>query len=184
MVVAIVKIVFATMSLVAVARGWGGKLLQRRFGRSSTRMMATTTVAEAYNDTTKKLREINALEGISGLLGWDEMVLMPTGSSGSRGDQKEALAGVLYDKKTSPELGDNLKRLKGCSELSDVQAANVRDAFKDYTHSTAIPKELAQRVAVLETVSTYRHRKTPPHSLYAVVCSPVVCPCCLPRVCH
>ncbi|KAJ1431609.1 M32, carboxypeptidase Taq metallopeptidase peptidase [Ochromonadaceae sp. CCMP2298] len=135
------------MSLIAVARGWGGKLLHRRV---ATRLHS---VATTYTDTTKKLREISALEGISGLLGWDEMVLMPGGSSGCRGDQKEALAGVLYDKKTNQELGENLQKLKDSAELTAVQAANVRDAFKDYKRSTAIPKELAQRIAVLETTA-------------------------------
>ncbi len=97
--------------------------------------MSTKSPIEIYTDVQKQLREINALEGISGLLGWDEvrksadsrvdriavsnslshspckMTMMPSASGASRGAQKEALAGVIYDKKASPALGENLKIL-------------------------------------------------------------------------
>lgn len=53
---------------------------------------------------------------------------MPEGSVGSRGAQKSALAGVLYDKKTEKELGQLLEQLKGAAGLDPVQAAVVREA--------------------------------------------------------
>ena len=60
---------------------------------------------EKYLSVSKKLSEITHLDGISGLLGWDEMVMLPPGSSASRGAQKEVLAGITYDKKADGELG-------------------------------------------------------------------------------
>eukprot|EP00600_Ochromonadales_sp_CCMP1393_P007475 CAMPEP_0174963988 /NCGR_PEP_ID=MMETSP0004_2-20121128/5632_1 /TAXON_ID=420556 /ORGANISM="Ochromonas sp., Strain CCMP1393" /LENGTH=515 /DNA_ID=CAMNT_0016212667 /DNA_START=145 /DNA_END=1692 /DNA_ORIENTATION=- len=114
--------------------------------------MATSAAADVYTDTSKMLREITALEGISGLLQWDEMVMLPGASGGSRGDQKSALAGVIYDKKTDASLGANLKRLKeATNELNNVQSAVVRDAYKEYMRTVSIPKELAQKIAQLET---------------------------------
>lgn len=106
-----------------------------------------------YDETAKRLREINALEGISGLLGWDEMVMLPPGSAECRGDQKSALAGVLYDKKTDPSLGKMLTDLKTSTGLNNVQAAVVRDAHKEYIRSSAVPKDLAQRMAKLESTA-------------------------------
>lgn len=53
---------------------------------------------QAYEALCGKLKELSSLGGISGLLGWDEMVMMPSGAAGSRGAQKEVLAGVIYDK--------------------------------------------------------------------------------------
>ncbi len=32
------------------------------------------SATQAYDELTKKLRELDALNGISGLLGWDELV--------------------------------------------------------------------------------------------------------------
>lgn len=55
-------------------------------------------------------------------------VMMPEGAVGSRGAQKSALAGVLYDKKTEKELGQLLEQLKGATGLDPVQAAVVREA--------------------------------------------------------
>ncbi|KAF6265951.1 putative carboxypeptidase [Scenedesmus sp. NREL 46B-D3] len=78
--------------------------------------------------------------------------MMPQGSVGSRGAQKSALAGVLYDKRTEQQLGSLLQQLKAAAgELDPVQAAVVRDASRSYTRETAVPKELAQRIAQLET---------------------------------
>jgi Zn-dependent M32 family carboxypeptidase len=54
--------------------------------------------------------------------------MMPEGAVGSRGAQKSALAGVLYDKKTEKELGQLLEQLKGAAGLDPVQAAVVREA--------------------------------------------------------
>ena len=118
----------------------------------STTITSTIDTIKLYNETTLKLKEITALEGISGLLGWDEMVMLPSESNDCRGNQKSALAGVIYDKKTNIELGESLKILKEkYHDLNDVQSANVRDAYKEYIRSVAIPKELAQRIAILET---------------------------------
>jgi hypothetical protein len=54
--------------------------------------------------------------------------MMPEGSASSRGAQKSALAGVLYDKRTEKELGQLLEQLKGAAGLDPVQAAVVREA--------------------------------------------------------
>ncbi|KAG2426831.1 hypothetical protein HXX76_012882 [Chlamydomonas incerta] len=126
--------------------------------RQSVRGKATATAVpkdtkKAYEALCERLKELSALGGISGLLGWDEMVMMPPGAANSRGAQKSALAGVMYDKKTDPTLGALLEALKKApaGSLDAVAAAVVRDAAKDYIKATALPKELAQRIARLET---------------------------------
>ena len=99
----------------------------------------------------KHLRDISALEGISGLLGWDELVMQPQGASQIKGAQKAALAGVIFDKKTDPQLGQLLKTLSADSSLSQVQRATVRIASAEYHRAAALPNEIAQRIAELET---------------------------------
>lgn len=107
---------------------------------------------KSYEIVQERLKELSALNGISGLLQWDEMVMMPPGAAASRGAQKSALTGVLYDKRTDKELGALLKQLQESSpQLDQVQAAVVRDAYKSYIKETAIPKKLAQRIAQLES---------------------------------
>ena len=116
--------------------------------------MSEGGVAGIYADAARRLRDINALEGIQGLLGWDEMVMLPAGSSGSRGDQKTVLAGVVFDKKTDPKLGEALEKLRepaAQNELNPVERAVVRDASKSFKRISSLPKALAQREAALET---------------------------------
>ena len=107
-----------------------------------------------YLKLANSLREITVLEGVSGLLGWDELVMLPENAAECRGLQKEVLAGILYDKKTSPVLGQLLESLsKNSNELSEVNAANVRVARKAYLRTTALPKDLVQKMAALETTA-------------------------------
>lgn len=131
----------------------GGRQSRHRAASTTAPVAVPKEIPKAYDALCERLKELSALNGISGLLGWDEMVMMPPGAAESRGNQKAALAGVLYDKKTDPTVGALLEVLKKAPEgaLDPVQAAVVRDAAKDYVKATALPKELAQRIAKLES---------------------------------
>lgn len=59
------------------------------------------------------------------------MVMMPAGAASSRAAQKAAMAGILYDKQTSPELGDLLQKLETSEASGDFdpfQRAVIREA--------------------------------------------------------
>lgn len=133
--------------------------------------MASTQ--QTYDKLSNLLKEVSTLKGISGLLSWDEMVMMPPGASEERGKQKAALTGVVYDKETSKELGVLLEELsydKKLADLDDWARANIRDAKKDYVRSTAIPKDLATRIATHETdayVAWVAAKKASDFSLFA-----------------
>lgn len=111
-------------------------------------------IEETYKEVVKSLREIRQVEEIAHLLEWDEMVMLPSGSGGCRADQKEALAGILYDKQTNVKLGEHLRQLHEVKdELGAVRAANVRDSFKAFVRESAVPKDVAQRLAVLQSTA-------------------------------
>eukprot|EP00887_Chlorella_sp_A99_P004883 scaffold4.g4883.t1 len=115
---------------------------------------ATASVA----DTKQKLKETSALEGISGLLNWDEMVTMPEGAAEARAAQKSALAGILHERHTDPAIGGLLAKLQAgggdalkVAGFDAYQQAVVREAARGYRKATAITKELAQAEAELES---------------------------------
>ena len=112
----------------------------------------TMTTTDIYARAVTKLREISTLSSIGGLLGWDEMVMLPEGSSGLRSKQKSVLTGMIFDLETSPTLGELLRSLDASKDqLTVVQRAVVRDSLKSFVRSTALPKSLVQRQAELET---------------------------------
>lgn len=105
-----------------------------------------------YAAVKSRLTEISALEGIAGILGWDEMVLLPEEASAVRGTQKEVLTGILFDKRSDTTYGEQLKLLhESASNLTDVEKANVRLAYNEYIRLVRLPKEMVQRQSALET---------------------------------
>jgi carboxypeptidase Taq len=101
-----------------------------------TASSSSMQIFSKYSALEEKLKEIEKLSGIKGLLGWDEMVLLSSGSATARNDQKSALSSVIYEKQTSPELESLLTDLLQ-SDLSvlpsDYERAVVRDADRDYS---------------------------------------------------
>mmetsp|Transcript_24801 Transcript_24801/g.44179 ORF Transcript_24801/g.44179 Transcript_24801/m.44179 type:complete len:373 (-) Transcript_24801:74-1192(-) len=118
-----------------------------------SRALDRRSVPELFEVLAEQLRDIAALEGTAGLLSWDEMVMMPPEAASARGKQKAALAGVLHDKATSCQLGGVLRLLTASdlSGLDEYQRATVRIAARDFKRKASVTKDLAKRIAELET---------------------------------
>ena len=140
---------------VFVAAGVSSALM----GSGSSTAFCAPTLTAALQTTSdyaaleKKLTEISKLAGIDALLGWDQMVMLPADSSSARNDQKSALASVIYEKKTSPELESLIIDLlkADLSVLpSDYERAVVRDAVILYNLAVRQNKEMTVRQAELD----------------------------------
>lgn len=101
-----------------------------------------------FEENLAKLRghytETNILNGISALLGWDQLVFMPSGGAEQRGAQMAYIGGLAHEKSTSPELGLLIENL--VSEIHDLDEDNdlareIKLAKRNYDRSTKIPKE-------------------------------------------
>ncbi len=53
-------------------------------------------VLDNYSELRKKMNDIENLNGVNGLLGWDEMVMLAPGSADARGNQKAVVAKLLH----------------------------------------------------------------------------------------
>ena len=88
------------------------------------------------------------------------------GASEARAAQKSALAGFVHEASTSASLGELITRLEkataggasaaasssaSSSPLDEWALANVREASRDFARASAVPKELAQKKAALES---------------------------------
>ena len=126
------------------AVAFGAKRLAQRRG------VALRSTA-AYDALTKELREVARLEEVSGILSYDEQCFMSEGSAASRAAQKEALAGVIHEKRTSARMAEVIDAARGL-QLDDAREnANVRDAIEGFDVESRKSKDLAEREARLES---------------------------------
>jgi carboxypeptidase Taq len=127
----------------------------RRLSKITQRKMSigTESSASAYDLLRLKLEEIDCLESLSGLAGWDELTMMPKGTEAQRLRAKasSALAGVIHEKRTAKELGEliDLSAQIVTGNDSKKDFANVKRAKEDYVRATKIPSRMAKRQATL-----------------------------------
>ena len=113
------------------------------------------THSKTYQVWLETLKEVEQLGEIMGLLTWDQETMMPKGSIESRSKQKSALAGIIHEKFTSPELGEMAEKIQ--HELNNqnnedpIANANLREFFRVYRRQTRVPKKLVQALSAAET---------------------------------
>ena len=59
-----------------------------------------------YENLAARLEELSRLGGVMGILHWDQEVIMPEGAAEARAKQISALAGLIHDRGTAPEIGE------------------------------------------------------------------------------
>ena len=111
----------------------------------------TTNVIDAYSDLVEKLEEVSRLSGVMSTLHWDQEVIMPSGAAESRAKQIAALAGVIHERITDPQIGECLNALneKSSSDFNEFETCNIREAQREYDKETKVPKKLVQEMAEL-----------------------------------
>ncbi|ORX91968.1 M32 carboxypeptidase Taq metallopeptidase peptidase [Basidiobolus meristosporus CBS 931.73] len=116
--------------------------------------VAVNPLRSKYQKLVGHLTEISHLQGVLGLLEWDQQVMMPSGAASCRESQSSILTGILHDKKTNQELGDIISELDQSLEenvFNEWEKANIRDAKRAWDKEIKIPKRLAQRLSELSS---------------------------------
>ncbi|KAF9934099.1 hypothetical protein FBU30_003380 [Linnemannia zychae] len=123
----------------------------------SSAELRTESVRSLYDQLTARLKDLNHLNGISGLLQWDQEVMMPSKAAAARAEQLSTLAGVSHEMQTSPVLGSLLEELEQrqdlATELNPYELANIRLSRKTYKEETLLPVELVKANAALNSRS-------------------------------
>ncbi len=106
-----------------------------------------------YDQLVKRLEEISRLGGVRGILHWDQEVILPEGGYVARSKQMAALAGVIHEKSTDPELGRLIDALHSADpdDFDAIQRCNLREAKRDFDMETKVPKELVEEISELES---------------------------------
>lgn len=107
--------------------------------------------ALSYALLEQRFREIGDLGHAQAMLGWDEAVMMPTGSGARRGDVLATIAGIVHRQLTSQETADLIAAAADESELDEWQRANLREIGRAHTQATALPAALVVERSRLST---------------------------------
>jgi carboxypeptidase Taq len=90
--------------------------------------------------------EIADLQGIAGLLLWDQNTMMPRGGASARADQFGALERLVHDRLTDPELARLLDGLESWAASADPASDDVRllaRLRRDHHKAVRVPTALA-----------------------------------------
>ncbi|PSQ18786.1 carboxypeptidase [Halobacteriales archaeon QS_8_69_26] len=118
--------------------------------------MATTDTAsdedapEAYENLLERYERISNLGQASMFLNWDQQVMMPEGGAPGRAKQLSAISSTSHELLVDDDVAGWLDDLAD-ADLTDEQAAVVREIRQDYERSAPVPSELVEEMT--ETAS-------------------------------
>lgn len=103
------------------------------------------SLTPAYQRLERRFTRIARLGDAQSILGWDEAVMMPAGSSPARNESLAELSQIIQDLLRAPEVADDLAAADA-EALSDWQRANVREMRRRYKRATLIPADLHRQL--------------------------------------
>ena len=99
---------------------------------------------EKYGQLLAIYKEIQVVEQISMLLGWDQEVLMPKKGLIQRSEQQGYLAGLNHKVSTDPKIGELLKVIKeheDYDKLSEIEKRNIYLIQREYNKAIKLPED-------------------------------------------
>ena len=105
---------------------------------------------DAYEALLDRVRRWNAVGSAAGVLGWDQQVMMPEGGTPARSRQLSTLSSIRHEMITDAETSELLDALAD-ADLSDEQAAVVREVSREYERADAVPRELVEEISEAST---------------------------------
>ena len=98
-----------------------------------------------------KWADIAALGSAASVLSWDQETKMPPKGQASRGHALSVLAGLHHDHLTDPALSEAIAAAADDAQGDPTLAAQVDAARRDVVRATAIPGDLARRMAEVQS---------------------------------
>ncbi|MFB6220621.1 MAG: carboxypeptidase M32, partial [Halolamina sp.] len=113
---------------------------------------STEDAPDAYGDLLDQYRQISYLNDASGVLSWDQQVIMPEGGTPARAKQLSALSTVTHDLITRDEFEAALTDSEDAADsLDEGQRASVREIRRAYDRTANVPSDLIQELSETTT---------------------------------
>ena len=107
----------------------------------------------AYDELLERLKDIDLVNQIGGLLGWDQEVLMPPKAAKLRAEQLSWISRTGHEKLTDSRIGELLEILEKDINLNEIQRGNVRLARDSYNKATKLPTDFVAEMAMHKSKS-------------------------------
>lgn len=111
----------------------------------------------------KTFWEIHDLMEAQQLLEWDQQVIMPVNGDAQRANSVSALAKIIHQKITSPQIEEIIMEFENCVE-DEWDRANLREAKRSYERQKPIPSELIAEKSRATAMAQSIWQKTKPSS--------------------
>jgi len=99
----------------------------------------------AYQKLLERQQKIANIGYGSMYLNWDQQVTMPEGGAPGRAQQLSALSSISHELLVDDDVAEWLEELED-ADLTDEQAANVREIRRSYERSADVPNDLVQEI--------------------------------------
>ncbi|MDS0297669.1 carboxypeptidase M32 [Halogeometricum sp. S1BR25-6] len=101
---------------------------------------------DAYAELLETYTRVSNVQNAAGLLSWDQQVMMPEGGTPARSQQLSTLSSLSHELLTDDEVGERLNELAD-ADLTDEQAAVVREIRRKYDRAVSVPSELVEEIS-------------------------------------
>jgi carboxypeptidase Taq len=101
---------------------------------------------DAYIDLLERYGRIANIQSASGVLGWDQQVMMPEGGTPARSQQLSALSATSHELLTDEAFGEAIEAAERAT-LGDGQTAAVREIRREYDRATKVDTGLVERLS-------------------------------------
>ena len=102
---------------------------------------------DTYEELLARLKDIDLIGQIGGLISWDQEVLMPPKAASLRAEQLAWVSKAGHERLTDQKIGELLTQLESDDGLDEVGLANVRLARESYDRATKLPTGFVEEMA-------------------------------------
>ena len=99
-----------------------------------------------YDNFIGRVKELSLIGSLSGIMGWDQETMMPPKGGKLRSEMMAFLSSQAHSRITDPEMGNLLTSLES-QDLTEEQAANIREVKQSYDKATKLPADLVEEKA-------------------------------------
>ena len=80
----------------------------------------------AYEELLTRLKDIDLIRQIGGLLSWDQEVLMPPKAAPLRAEQLAWISKTAHERLTDAKIGEILDEIESNDDMDAITSANIR----------------------------------------------------------